>query len=89
MDDPWATSIVSNRLFRIAPDGAATLVFEDGDGEHVAHVEAALTDRSVTRRDHRTWYDPERPQLFADVLRAAKQRLDPHHVLNPGVLIDR
>ena len=47
----WVTSIVSNRLFRIAPDGATSLVFEDGNPGHVARVENALTDRSITR-DH-------------------------------------
>jgi sugar lactone lactonase YvrE len=45
----WVTSIVSNRLFRIAPDGAAALVFEDGNTEHIARVEAALCDRSIAR----------------------------------------
>jgi FAD/FMN-containing dehydrogenase len=25
---------------------------------------------------------------FADALKAIKQRLDPHHIMNPGVLID-
>ena len=30
----------------------------------------------------------QRPQLFADALRAAKHSLDPHGLLNPGVLID-
>jgi alkyldihydroxyacetonephosphate synthase len=34
------------------------------------------------------WYDRERPELFADALKAIKQRLDPHHIMNPGVLID-
>ncbi len=45
----WVTSIVSNRLFRIAPDGKAVLVFEDGHPENIAKVEAALNDGSVTR----------------------------------------
>lgn len=45
----WVTSIVSNRLFRVAPDGKATLVFEDGNADNIAKVEAALTDGSVTR----------------------------------------
>jgi alkyldihydroxyacetonephosphate synthase len=39
-------------------------------------------------RDHRPWYDRERPDLFADALRAAKRTLDPRGLLNPGVLID-
>lgn len=45
----WVTSIISNRLFRIAPDGRAELVFEDGNPEHIARIENALTDRSITR----------------------------------------
>ena len=47
----WVTSIVSNRLFRIAPDGKAALVFEDGNPQHIARVEKALTDGSISR-DH-------------------------------------
>jgi FAD/FMN-containing dehydrogenase len=39
-------------------------------------------------RDHRPWYDRQRPELFAAALRAAKRELDPHGMLNPGVLID-
>ena len=38
--------------------------------------------------DHREWYDQERPPLFAEALRAVKKRLDPHAVLNPGILVD-
>ncbi|HEY2426122.1 MAG TPA: FAD-linked oxidase C-terminal domain-containing protein [Pseudolabrys sp.] len=26
--------------------------------------------------------------MFADALKAVKQKLDPHHILNPGILID-
>ena len=47
-----------------------------------------ITHHHAVGRQHRPWYDVERPQLFADALRAAKQTLDPHGVLNPGVLID-
>jgi sugar lactone lactonase YvrE len=45
----WVTSIVSNRLLRIAPDGAVALVFEDCNAEHIARVEAALIDGTVAR----------------------------------------
>ena len=47
-----------------------------------------ITHHHALGRDHRAWYDRERPQLFADALRAVKQQLDPHHVLNPGILVD-
>jgi alkyldihydroxyacetonephosphate synthase len=47
-----------------------------------------ITHHHALGRDHRTWYDRERPPLFAEALKAVKQRLDPHHILNPGVLVD-
>ncbi|MBC7610338.1 MAG: SMP-30/gluconolactonase/LRE family protein [Polaromonas sp.] len=37
----WVVSIVSNRLIRVAPDGAQTLWLEDADADHLAWVEAA------------------------------------------------
>ncbi len=45
----WVTSIISNRLFRIAPDGAAALVFEDGLPDHIDRIEHALADGSISR----------------------------------------
>jgi len=39
-------------------------------------------------RDHRPWYDRQRPEPFAAGLRTAKRALDPAGVLNPGVLVD-
>lgn len=37
----WITSIVSNRVLRVAPDGATTLILEDADPAHVDWCEAA------------------------------------------------
>ncbi len=37
----WIVSIISNRVLRVAPDGAVTMVLEDLDAAHVAWVEAA------------------------------------------------
>jgi alkyldihydroxyacetonephosphate synthase len=47
-----------------------------------------ITHHHAVGRDHRPWYDRQRPNRFADALRAAKRELDPKAVLNPGVLID-
>ncbi len=49
---------------------------------------ATITHHHAVGRDHRPWYDRQRPDLFADALRAAKRALDPAAVMNPGVLID-
>ena len=48
-----------------------------------------ITHHHAVGRDHRPWYDRQRPDPFADALRAAKRELDPKATLNPGVLIDR
>jgi alkyldihydroxyacetonephosphate synthase len=39
-------------------------------------------------RDHRGGYEQESPPLYREALAAAKARLDPRGILNPGVLID-
>jgi alkyldihydroxyacetonephosphate synthase len=47
-----------------------------------------ITHHHAVGRDHRPWYDHQRPEPFADALRAAKAEVDPRGLLNPGVLID-
>jgi len=47
-----------------------------------------ITHHHAVGRDHRPWYDRQRPDGFARALRAAKRELDPHAILNPGVLFD-
>jgi alkyldihydroxyacetonephosphate synthase len=47
-----------------------------------------ITHHHAVGRDHRPWYDRQRPELFAAALRAAKRALDPQAMLNPGVLIE-
>jgi alkyldihydroxyacetonephosphate synthase len=49
---------------------------------------ATITHHHAVGRDHRQWYDQQRPPLFAEALRSAKSTLDPRATLNPGVLID-
>jgi alkyldihydroxyacetonephosphate synthase len=47
-----------------------------------------ITHHHAVGRDHRPWYDAQRPDVFATALAAAKRALDPAWVLNPGVLLD-
>jgi len=45
-----------------------------------------ITHHHAVGRDHRPWYDAQRPEPFAAALRAAKAAVDPAGILNPGVL---
>jgi alkyldihydroxyacetonephosphate synthase len=47
-----------------------------------------ITHHHAVGRDHRTWYDLQRPEPFAAALRGAKSAVDPAGIMNPGVLID-
>jgi len=46
-----------------------------------------ITHHHAVGRDHMAWHRRQRPALFGDVLEAAKRRLDPKGVLNPGVIV--
>lgn len=46
-----------------------------------------ITHHHAVGRDHRPWYDQQRPELFAEALRQAKRSLDPNGILNPGCLV--
>ncbi len=54
------------------------------------HRRRAARSPTTTRsgRDHRPWYDRQRPEPFALALRGAKAALDPAAIMNPGVLVD-
>jgi alkyldihydroxyacetonephosphate synthase len=56
--------------------------------EAVLDAGGTITHHHAVGRMHRPQYDRQRPALFADALRAAKRAVDPHGLLNPGVLID-
>jgi alkyldihydroxyacetonephosphate synthase len=56
--------------------------------EAVIDAGGTITHHHAVGRDHRPWYDRQRPDRFADALRAAKRELDPSGILNPGVLLD-
>ena len=56
--------------------------------EAVIEAGGTITHHHAVGRDHRPWYDRQRPDPFAAALRGAKAALDPRAILNPGVLID-
>lgn len=57
-------------------------------GDAVIRNGGTITHHHAVGRDHRPWYDEQRPDRFADALRAIKTTLDPAGIMNPGVLID-
>jgi alkyldihydroxyacetonephosphate synthase len=59
---------------------AVSEVIVDGGG--------TITHHHAVGRDHRPWYDLQRPGPFAAALCAAKAAVDPAGMLNPGVLLD-
>jgi len=72
---------------------------QDGDGlEQWATAKAAASDAMVAAgatithhhavgRDHLPWLAEEIGPVGVEILRAVKERLDPHGVLNPGILV--
>ena len=75
--------------YRSGADAAATLAeIKAGVSDAVMAAGGTITHHHAVGRQHRPWYDTERPEPFAVALRAAKKALDPAGVLNPGVLID-
>jgi alkyldihydroxyacetonephosphate synthase len=57
-------------------------------GEALLAAGGTITHHHAVGRDHRPWYDRQRPDPFASALRGAKAAVDPAGVLNPGVLLD-
>jgi alkyldihydroxyacetonephosphate synthase len=56
-------------------------------GDAIAAAGATITHHHAVGRDHAPWLEAERGPLGIDVLRAVKERCDPHGVMNPGKLI--
>lgn len=47
-----------------------------------------ITHHHAVGRYHHKWYKQQRPELFGELLKAAKRTLDPAGIMNPGVLVD-
>jgi alkyldihydroxyacetonephosphate synthase len=56
--------------------------------EAILREGGTITHHHAVGRDHRPWYDRQRPEPFARALRGAKAAVDPRGILNPGVLVD-
>ena len=64
-------------------------IIKDTAKQAVVDAGGTVTHHHAVGRMHRPdGYDHQRPELFAESVRAVKQRLDPNGILNPGVLID-
>lgn len=57
--------------------------------EALVTVGATITHHHAVGRVHLPWFEREASPLFLRALQAAKDELDPHAVLNPGVLLPR
>jgi alkyldihydroxyacetonephosphate synthase len=82
---PYYTIIAPSRLDRQLEDWSE---IKTAASDAVWRLGGTITHHHAVGRDHRPWYDRQRPDTFARALRAAKAALDPSAILNPGVLID-
>lgn len=94
-------ALVTCRFTHVYPDGPAPYFTVYAPGQRGGELEiwdelkarasdvlvaqgATITHHHAVGRDHLPWYNPPAPFLAA--MRAVKQTLDPHNILNPGVL---
>jgi alkyldihydroxyacetonephosphate synthase len=63
------------------------LAVKQAASEAIIRGGGTITHHHAVGRDHRAWYDRQRPDAFAAALRGAKAAVDPEGILNPGVLI--
>ncbi|MDH3351849.1 MAG: FAD-binding oxidoreductase [Gammaproteobacteria bacterium] len=54
----------------------------------VVEFGGTITHHHAVGRDHRAGYEQQTSPLFREALAAAKSAVDPHGIMNPGVLID-
>ncbi|MDP6390929.1 MAG: FAD-binding oxidoreductase, partial [Alphaproteobacteria bacterium] len=68
----------------MVPDWQA---IKDAASDAAIAAGGTITHHHAVGRDHMKWYEQQRPALVGEALAAAKQRLDPKGILNPGVVI--
>ena len=62
--------------------------FKEAASAAIMKAGVTITHHHAVGRMHRPWYDQQRPDLFAVMIRAAKNAVEPNGIMNPGVLID-
>jgi len=82
---PYYTVIAPGKPGQLAAQWAA---IKEAASSELIRLGGTITHHHAVGRYHRPWYDRERPDLFAEALRAAKRALDPRAIMNPGVLVD-
>ena len=70
----------------VVPEEEAWREVKAAASDALARAGGTITHHHAVGREHKRWYAAESPPLYGEVLRAAKQRLDPRGVMNPGVL---
>ncbi|MCL4422302.1 MAG: FAD-binding oxidoreductase [Actinobacteria bacterium] len=63
-------------------------VIKEAASAAVLDAGGTITHHHAIGRDHRRFYDAQRPPLFGQALAAVKAVLDPAGICNPGVLLD-
>jgi len=82
---PYYTVVGAGKPGQVVEQWAA---IKEAASSELIRLGGTITHHHAVGRYHRPWYDRERPDLFAEALRAAKRALDPAAIMNPGVLID-
>jgi len=82
---PYYTVVAPGKPGQLVEQWAAV---KEAASSELIKLGGTITHHHAVGRYHRPWYDRERPDLFAEALRAAKKSLDPGGIMNPGVLID-
>jgi alkyldihydroxyacetonephosphate synthase len=60
---------------------------KEAASEAILAAGGTITHHHAVGRDHRRWYERQRPDVFATALAAAKAAVDPAGIMNPGVLL--
>jgi alkyldihydroxyacetonephosphate synthase len=70
-----------------ADPGAQWAAAKDAASRAIGEAGGTITHHHAVGRDHRAYLEAEIGPLGVSVLRAVKAQLDPHGIMNPGVLI--